>query len=375
MPSGAGDIAEMSFVEAPIVNTAAEFVAHLRGADILLFDKLTWQNRLVQWADNRPVGHCAIWHGGHIFGGIDEDDANLIEATIASKSLRDRGGVLNTALADLLDLKVVDGRGGEVPVVCTVTAMRYRGISDDQRHRVLEYARSRVSEVKFAKVRLPLLAPFALARSYFSSPSRAEPTDRDPSGTDAALRSAGLATLVGTCQAYASRLTRGKDTAERMFCSELVYRAYEAATVPIKILDPLFERPGRRPEDSHTYPHDAFSNHAPAHSSREAGGPLKGPILEPAEMEKGSATNRSEIMNVLGSYDEFLKREVLVDPWARPGPAELSVEEDIPKGAVGRAFTSVQRLEFADMITPGDYWSSPSLDPIAVLHRPPTRRR
>src|SRR3954447_11388879 len=60
---------EEKMTSVPVVTAADDFSARLRTGDILLFDKLSSANQLVQWGDNRPVGHCGIWKEGEVLGG------------------------------------------------------------------------------------------------------------------------------------------------------------------------------------------------------------------------------------------------------------------------------------------------------------------
>ena len=127
-----------------------------------------------------------------------------------------------------------------------------------------------------------------------------------------------------------------------MFCSELVYRSYDHAGLPIEIIDPLYDR----------YQHLR---------QRSAVVPIGGawPPAAPVEATAGARTETSDAL--LADYGDFFEREVLSDPTEDAGP-------DGMRGWPGRRG---RPPEFADMITPGDFWSSPDLEPVAVLHRPP----
>jgi hypothetical protein len=314
---------------------AEEFVTHLRPADILLFDKLASLNRLVQWGDNRPVGHCGLWTDGGVY-----------EATIKTSAAgRGRSGVFHTPLNELLNLTVADSRGANVALVRTVTAVRYRGIDDERRLRVLQFAQDCTSSTRFAAIDAWLLTPFAVERSY--------------SGGDEPLNDV-IAGVIRACKQYARRsLAQRSGATDRMFCSELVYRSYEKAGLRIEILDPLFAR----------YRH--------AHRRSAALG-------SPAGQRGWRGEDPANTMALLDDYEDFFEQEVLSPRASAVGHRDADADTgaadgvpDIPQtrgGAAQRSWGARRRApEFADMITPGDFWSSPSLDPIAVLHRPAGR--
>jgi hypothetical protein len=255
--------------------------------------------------------------------------------------------------------------------------MRYPELTDEQRRRVLDYARSQVAVAGFAKLQLALLAPYALARSY----SRVLPgSARAVAEQEAAQplhRAAELAAVAASCRDSARRARRRGNAAARMFCSELVFRAYEAAFAPIEIIDPLYDRRSRRRRSL-----------APGTGSARGRDVRYGqPETESAFAERGAVSDwaePAEIRSVLDAYDDFVELDVLSDPDLAPsrtpgGSADLGAAEGGLAGprdpGPGGPLTPARRLEFADMITPGDYWSSPSLDPVAALHRTPDRRR
>lgn len=296
-----------------VVTRPEEFVEQLAPGDILLFDKLASLNRLVQWADNRPVGHCGVWNDGVVY-----------EATIKERpgSATD-SGVFPTPLDDLLALPVQDTREAGVPLVRNVTAMRHRRIDDDHRARIGAYVQDKSQSARFGVKEMVLLTPFAVERSYGDIPD--EVTGFIAAAIRAVRRVAG----------YAAGQGGGP---ERLFCSELVYRSYDHAGLPIEILDPLYDRYQQL-------------------RRRSAAVPLEGahPPGSPLEATAGAPTEASDILLV--DYGDFFEREVLADPTAA---ATLRWP-----GRRGRP------PEFADMITPGDFWSSPDLQPVAALHRPP----
>jgi hypothetical protein len=300
-----------------VVTRAEEFVEQLARGDILLFDKLASLNRLVQWGDNRPVGHCGVW-----------DDGAVYEATIKGRPGGEtNSGVFATPLEELLSLTVQDGREVDVPLVRTVTAMRHWGIDDDHRARIVAYLREQSRSARFAVKEMVLLTPFAVERSYGDTP------DHLTGFVAAAIRAA---------RRVAGHSLGQRGGPEKMFCSELVYRAYDHAGLPIEIIDPLYDR----------YQHLR---------QRSAVVPIGGawPPAAPVEATAGARTETSDAL--LADYGDFCEREV----FRHPGDA---ADTDVPLGWPARRG---RPPEFADMITPADFWSSPDLQPLAVLHRPP----
>jgi hypothetical protein len=302
-----------------VVTRPEEFVEQLAPGDILLFDKLASLNRLVQWADNRPVGHCGVWNDGVVY-----------EATIKGRpGGATESGVFPTPLDDLLALPVRDTREAGVPLVRNITAMRHRRIDDDHRARIGAYLRDQSQSARFGIKEMVLLTPFAVERSYAR-----ETPDQVTGFITAAIRA--VRRVVG----YATGLGEGP---ERLFCSELVYRSYDHAGLPIEILDPLYDRYQQLRRRSAA---------VPLAGARSPGSPL--------EATAGAPTEASD--SLLAEYGDFFEREVLA------GPTEAGGLDATTLGWPGRRG---RPPEFADMITPGDFWSSPDLLPVAALHRPP----
>jgi hypothetical protein len=300
-----------------VVTRPEEFVEQLAPGDILLFDKLASLNRLVQWADNRPVGHCGVWNDGAVY-----------EATIKGRPGGEtNSGVFATPMDELLALTVQDARESGVPLVRNVTAMRHRGIDDDHRARIVAYVRDQSRSARFGVKEMVLLTPFAVERSYGDTPEQV--TGFVAAAIRAVRRVAGQALGPG-------------GGPERLFCSQLVYRSYDYAGLPIEILDPLYERYQQLRQ-------------------RSAVVPLAG-AWPPGSLVEATANAPTETSDILlADYGDFFEREVLSDPAEDAGP-------DVTLGWPGRRG---RPPEFADMITPGDFWSSPHLEPVAVLHRPP----
>ena len=302
----------MSGPETVVVTDDDEFVEHLRPGDILLFDKLTSLNRLVQWGDNRPVGHCGVW-----------DASGVYEATIKPQvGGGTRGGVFHTPFDELLGLRAVDDRS-DVALVRTVTAVRHGGLSRARLERAVAFLRARIDNAQFGFRDMVLLAPFALERSQaFDDGWRKDLLDR----------------IIWLAQ-RSPQLSKGGP--DRFFCSELVYRAYAAAGLLIDIPDSLFAR----------------------YMARRQTGGRRGSLETGIGLERG--VGDFDPGRSLAAYEEFFERVVLSD---------VPVATD-NIGTYERLPLDWKRTppEPADMVTPGDYWSSPDLRPVAVLHRLPRR--
>lgn len=310
----------MTGPEVPIVSSPEDFGRLVQDADILLFDKLASLNRLVQWGDNRPVGHCGVWFDGGVY------EATRKDAWVS--------GVFHTPFDELLDLQVTDDRGGSVALVRTVTAMRHEHVSTEQRERIRLFLQER-SSVEFAVHEMVLLTPFAVDRAH---------------GDAAASLHDLVGAVIRVSKLYARRSLHGRGGTDRMFCSELVYRSFEQAGLLIDVLDPLV---GRLP--------------------RGTGSDRRQPGRRRGEPEAES------VEELLQDYVGFFEEQV------RPvsGPDDAGPAEEPAGQRRSGAWDDDRRrlrpaaprrpLELADMVTPGDLWSSPSLRPVAVLHRPPGR--
>jgi hypothetical protein len=322
----------------PVVSDQDEFTAHLRDADILLFDKLSSLNRLVQWADNRPVGHCAIWHSGDGLRG-----GSLFEATRKEKDGVTTSGVVDTALLELLGDTVEDGRGDTVSLVRTVTAMRYRGITDTQRQQVLEFAESTCGNEEFAVPEMVCLAPYAVRRSYAG--------ERRPANEV-------MAGLMKVFRFYANAFRPPVGQTQRMFCSQLVYRSYLAAGLTVEIVDPLYA--------FYVEPLPPRGSDGWGYRTRSRG------MGEPSWLGSG-VPDHSEQDRELADYSRIFEDVVLGPPSVRDGigeRAQSGASQHQTSRTLGDAIRGRQP-QLEDMITPGDYWSSPSLEPIVAFHRPP----
>jgi len=284
-------------MNAAVTTSLDEFTCSLRDGDVLLFDKLTSLNRLVQWGDNRPAGHCGVWRSGVVYEATNKKPGDA----------ESEGGVLRTPFEELMNLAAEDDRGGRVALVRTVTAMRHPDTTDQHLQALWDYLDARVGSDEFAVMDAFLLTPFAIERAY--------------RGNDALVDL--MRGVIGTCRAYAKLSLAKQRGGRRMFCSKLVFSAFDAAALRIDIRDPLYDRyfmRGREP---------------------------------------------SPLSSQLDEYKQFFESEVLTEEPAMP-------DETHRKGAT-KGFLGFGKggPTFADMVTPGDLWSSPSLDLVGALHRMP----
>jgi hypothetical protein len=332
-----------------IVATAEELVPHLRDGDVLLFDKLSPLNRLVQWGDNRPAGHVGVWFDGAVY-------ESTLKPTPGGGT---RGGVFRTPYAELMDLVSADARG-QVATVRTVTARRHRDICDGSRDVMREYLDELTrGDSGYGFRDAVLLTPFALERSS----GRSVETDVELS-----------ARVITACAYLARKRSKAPAGRQELFCSQLVYLAYQRAGLAVEILEPLFTRYHSR---RHLAPFQSGGGEGPAGpEDPELARLVEGydavfeqDVMDPAPEAPGApgatgatgtATEATGAAGATGAaYDESD-----LAPLAGLGFGSGSRQEPAPPPARRRA------PELGDMVTPGDFWSSPSFDSVAVLHRP-----
>jgi len=312
-----------------VVTDEQQFIDRLADGDILLFDKLGAVHRLVQWADNRPVGHCGIWSGGHLY-----------EATMLEEDGVKRSGVFPTSLRELLSRVIRDDRGTEVALVRSVTAMRHRDITEGGRRRIAEISAESSKAGAFAEREMVLLARYALRRSYAHDDNRLGEI---------------LSNFIKLCQFMAPRTKPKPSDPPRVFCSEFVYRSYQGAGLPIEIANPLYDSYRANQRSSYRlggYPDD-----------RDGG-------LRPRGMTPSSVpTVELSEASLMAEYDAWFETEVVGTPVSTSNAQGHGTNE---RGVVEWVFQR-RPPEFQEMVTPGDYWTSASLEPVVSLYRPPGR--
>lgn len=194
-----------------LTDDRSRFIAALHPGDLLLFDKLQHAGALIQFADNAPCSHCAIV--------VNETEA--ADATLPDGS---RDAVAVTPIAGMLDHDYLHG----------VLAFRLPGAADRAeaiRRAVDGYIQRRA---EFEMLDLLALAPSTMLRAYHDQKFMLGPR--------------GWRMLCGALSAAAMGvdLVRHSDCANKLTCSEFVYRVYDEAGLEVEILEPLPWRTKRR---------------------------------------------------------------------------------------------------------------------------------
>jgi len=302
----------------------AEFCEALRPGDVLLFEKLLRVSSAIQAGDLRPVSHAAV------VVDIEAGLPRIVDATLRGAG---RPAVDETSLAGLLGLRQRDARG-EVDSVRAITARRPIGDGEAGPigRQVAAQARTFVHQTRYSLLDLCTIAPYAFLRSS---------SRRFPGGFTQLLRG-----FTQVSRAFTAELA--SSGAPAVTCVELVYRALVRAGVPVAIDAPLIVdgrfrtnwRVGSPVGDEQTDPGGW-------------GYPPVGVSMQPAgaPAEPGLAAALTEL-------DDLSDRIARVK---EPGPAGGNLDA---QGVGGPP------LEEADGVTPGDLLETPSLQTIAVLHRP-----
>jgi hypothetical protein len=309
----------------PILTTdEVVFQAQLRPGDVLLFEKLLRVSSLIMWADLRAVSHAAV------VVSADSSGCRIVDATLRPKP----SAVEETPLSDLLHLVQRDARG-EVPTVRSITARRCPAAQDDRATgaAIATEARAFVHEARYALFDLGAIAPYA----YLRTSARKLPRGFAPM----------LHGLIQVSRSLvAARAPRGQ---QAVTCSELVYRAMSrvnGGALGPSINAPLIVGGRFRANWVIGGPKARAFSLDEAFEDSDDGAEL-GAVNPEAEIEPSTlAEGQREL-------------ELLADDVAR---AKLLEEGE-------KAFEAPP-LEEADGVTPGDLLESPSLETIAVLHRP-----
>lgn len=186
----------------------AAFVPLAAPGDILVFDSLSSLSGLVQWADKAPVNHCALL--------IEHD--TLVMANEPKRSDPDRTAVRRHSLCDTLELARVRAATILRPSLSEEQSVALLTIIGDYLERGCDFA---ILDLAW------LLSP-ALIRAYGESDD------------GAAHQQFAMRMLVDALEAIAQKqLDLIPDTAEKLTCSEFVYRALIEAGIGLEIVDPL----------------------------------------------------------------------------------------------------------------------------------------
>ena len=359
------------------------FINSLRTGDILLFDTIHPLSQLVKFAENRPVNHCALYLGAGEFADVGRHipDPERVGLPIKPAARTER----------LVDwLAILPG-----PHDRTVTALRHGNVkSPSDASTIVARARTYIDplDTTYNYVSLISLMVPSLLRTYKSYFKDQGALKLVASSMRAVSRS-----LVDVMEKSASQTGTHART---LTCSEFVYRCFDEAEggFRLEVTEPL----GRWPDPSNLRKHD----------SPQAGIAGLTPDLDPriGEGDTGDAEDRAvgemgEFPTVDGAglvvFDDSFREDVLGTADESPGFFDEGEDRDLSAGlgfsgtrwdlarlagktiidmirnnkALAKYDEAAGRMSkgavFADLVTPRDLWSSPSLSAVAVLHRPP----
>lgn len=317
-----------------------EFLGVLKPADVLLFDSARPLSGLIKFGENRPVNHSAL----------------LLEHHQLAESTQHGGGA---------GVRQIHAREHlESPLHRTVTALRHESARTEDLSPVLECAdRYLGARTPYGFRSLYRLIVPSLYRSYLPHLESGTGTRNSNRRNERLLSIIGA--LVDSSLSYWN--SPDPETGRRddpdvngLTCSEFVYRCFaEAAPTShplcLEVIEPLIRiKGGREP---------AFRSNRPAFRSAT--------IDEEDDLlfhESISTQSQTGSVSFRGSGGP-----------TKPQRELALVAKDILRGAVKRrllpARSDIHHPQgdaiVPDTITPRDLWSSPSLRPCAVLHRPP----
>jgi hypothetical protein len=331
-----------------------EFISTLEPADVLLFDSLHPLSRLIQFAENRPVSHAAIYLGG---------SNRLAKFAQTTRHSSDKPAARKDNLRERL-------RVNPGPYDRTVTALRHVDVLSDRANtrgiidRVGHYIDA--ANTRYAYLNLGVVMAPSLFRSYNQYLSGG----RVPSRTLSYLLEKASNTLLGLFDvAHRDQEFRLQETKCTLTCSEFVYRCYaeSGSGLEIEVVDPLEKwRSTRRAAEArtgalgHMNGLDLVELHSGITSLLEQGAVRGGPRGQ----EVAERTARTEVLvsRSVGTLDELMSHNLNLSKY------------DGVETVRGRANTRAQIIGgrvIPDLVTPRDLWSSPSLKVCSILHRPP----
>jgi hypothetical protein len=301
---------------------------------------------LIQFAENRPVSHAAI------FLGPENRRADFAHTTRHNQT---QPAARKAGLRDRL-------RGNPGPYDRTVTAFRHvdvlsrdadsEGIIDRVNHYV------NPATTKYAYLNLVVLMAPTLLRSYRQYLSGG----RVPSRSLGYFLEKASNTLLGFFDVNQRdrefKLQQAKCT---LTCSEFVYRCYAEGGLEIEVVDPLEKWKSRRAAEPRTAGLenvdglDQVELHTGITSLLGQGAVRGGPRgPSPRTTTEDLATRTAKALGDLMSHN-------------------LNLSKYDGQTVRGRNLSSeiIDRNAVADLVTPRDLWSSPSLKVCSILHRPP----
>ncbi len=340
-----------------------EFIAGLEAGDVLLLDSLHPVSGLIQFAENRPVSHAALYLGP---GDRSADLAQVTKHTPTQPAART--GSLRARL-----------RGDPGPYDRTVTALRHHDVAsgDVDPKAVLARVDSYVDRgnTKYAYLSLVTLMAPSLFRSYEHYFAGGRLATRGL-GSLLTLTSRSLLALFDPGNADPDmQLHTGKRT---LTCSEFVYRCYQEAGAEITVDAPLNRwksatRAGRAVGGGAERAdalgvvdgvdviqfHESLTSAISVPVTRGTRSRVAKDATERQELAQRSA----DLIRALIAHNTELSKYSAEDG----GP----VRGGTRRRRKGPFSGIAPRAVVADNVTPRDLWSSPSLKVCSVLHRPP----
>jgi hypothetical protein len=369
-----------------MTENVGDFIASLETGDVLLFDTIHPLSQLIKFAENRPVNHCAIYLGSGEFAHVGRHipDPKRVGPPLKPAARTER-------LADWLAVQ-------PGPHDRTVTALRHANVkSPSDASNVVARARSYIDprDTTYNYLSLVSLMVPSLLRTYKSYLK-----DQGAMRLVAGSMRAVSRSLVDVMEQGAIRADGAR--ARTLTCSEFVYRCFDEAEggFGLEVTEPL----GRWPDPSNLVQDNSSESGIarlapePGISSDDGGaadslaiddralGETNGhPIVDGAGLVVFDDSFRAD---VLGPTDETLTS---LDRGAEEGTTALGLTGtrwDLAmlagkvimdmiwhNKALAKYDQEAGRVSpgtvFADLVTPRDLWSSPSLSAAAVLHRPP----
>lgn len=371
--------------EVRMTRSVDTFSKALRAGDVLLFDTIHPLSELIKFAENRPVNHCALYIGNGEFAHVGRHVPGRTRADPPVKPAARVEGLhtwLNTSSG---------------PYDRTVTALRHLKTKEGSdaslvAERAKYYLDPKDTSYNYLSL-IALMVPslFRTYRNYFG--------DSGAMKLVASTMRSVSRSLVDVLQKDATprRATR----ARTLTCSEFVYRCFDEADgeLTLTVTDPL----GRWPDPAGLKP--PGRGPSVAHVAGVAGAPF----VATRRIDKGKGPLVVDGGDLVTFNDSF-RADFLGPPLPdsissaepRLAPPESVAKIAAPKAQAGLSGTrwdlgmlagktildiirnnrtlskydeGTRRAQagdvFADLVTPRDLWSSPSLAAVAVLHRPP----
>jgi hypothetical protein len=346
-----------------LTSDLVEFIESLHAGDILLLDSLHPLSGLIQFAENRPVSHAALYLGP---GNSSADFAQVTRHTRTQPAART--GSLRARL-----------RGSPGPYDRTITALRHTDVASGtvDPNAILARVERYVdpANTKYAYFSLVKLMPPSLFRSYEHYFASGRIAMRGL-GSLLTLMSKYLLAIFDPGNADPDMQFRaGKQT---LTCSEFVYRCYKEAGAEIEVDGPLNRwkaatRATRAVGDAGVADtlgvidgvnviqfHESLTSAISVPAVRTSRTRAVGDATELQDLALRSA----ELTRSLIAHNTELSKYSADD-------GGVPLRSGTRRRAGGPFRSVAPRSVVADSVTPRDLWSSPSLKVCSVLHRPP----